>query len=90
MKKVLGCVISIGLFSLLGSSQAVIQNSAKPLSENPGRILELEELVRITDKSEEFYFKRPFRLSLDEDGIYSVVKYKIQNGPVIPVKEEEI
>lgn len=92
MKKALGFVVSISLLTLFGSSQTIIENSSTPQGKNPGRILELEELMRITDESGEFYFKRPFRLSLDDDGfiyfqdddgIYSVVKYRMLNGPSI-------
>jgi hypothetical protein len=68
MKKALGLFIGISLLSLLASSQIIIENSSKPQSKNAGRILELEELMRITDESDDFYFKRPFSLNLDQEG----------------------
>jgi len=68
MKKALGLLMGIILLSWLASSQTVINNPSKPLSKKAGRILELEELLRITDESEEFFFKRPFNLSLDQNG----------------------
>ena len=68
MKKVWGLFIGISLISLLASSQTIIENSSKPQSVNAGRILEMEELMRITDENEEYFFKRPFSLNLDQDG----------------------
>jgi len=38
----------------------VIENPEKPLSKNAGRILKLEEVLRIKDEGREFYFKFPF------------------------------
>ncbi len=68
MKKVLGLFIGISLISLLASSQTIIENSSKPLNKNAGRILELEELMRITDENDEFFFTRPYRMKLDQNG----------------------
>ena len=56
------------LASSLAASQTIIENSSEPLCKNAGRILELEELMRITDENEAFYFKRPFGMRLDRDG----------------------
>ena len=52
----------------MAASQTVIENSSKSKNENAGRILELEELMRITDENEEFFFKRPYSLNLDNEG----------------------
>jgi len=68
MKKILGIILSIILLPWFASSQNLIENSSKAKNENAGRILEFEELMRITDENEEFFFKRPYRLSLDQDG----------------------
>ena len=68
MKKVIGLFIGIGLTSLLSTSQTVIENSSKPQSKNTGRILEMVELMRITDENKEFFFKSPSSLNLDEEG----------------------
>ena len=68
MKKVLGLLIGILLLSWFASSQIIIENKSKPKSKNAGRLLELEELLRITDESDEFFFERPYRLSLDQYG----------------------
>jgi len=49
------------------TAQTVIENPKKPPTNNAGRILQLEELMRITDKSGDFFFKRPHSLSLDKN-----------------------
>ncbi len=68
MKKYLGLFLSVVLLSWFASSQTFIENSSKAKNKNAGRILELEELMRITDENAEFFFQRPFRLNLDQDG----------------------
>jgi len=68
MKKTLGLILSIVLLSWFASSQTLIKNSSKAKNNNSGRILEFEELMRITDESDEFFFKRPYSLNLDEEG----------------------
>jgi len=55
------------LFSLI-FSQEVIENPKKPLNPYAGRILEVKEVLRITDEGEEFFFKRPRFLKVAEDG----------------------
>jgi len=63
----------IGIVSLLiivtsaGSGQ-IIENPAKPVAKDAGRVLALSEVWRITDESGEFYLKSPMELRLAEDG----------------------
>ncbi len=45
--------------SALVLGQTVIENPANPASGNPERIVELKEVLRITDESGEFFFKSP-------------------------------
>jgi len=52
-------------FSLF--SQEIIQNPEKPLSSDAGRILQVEEVFRITDESGEFFFTQPSGLQVAED-----------------------
>ncbi len=52
-------------FSLF--SQATIRNPGKPLRSDAGRILKVEEVFRITDKSGKFFFTRPSGLQVAED-----------------------
>ena len=63
----------IGLVPLLilvtsASSGQIIENPAKPVAKDAGRILGLTEAWRITDESGEFYFRRPFNLQVADDG----------------------
>lgn len=64
----MGLLLSIILLSWFASSQTLIENSSKSKNKNAGRILEFEELMRITDESDEFFFKRPYSLNLDQEG----------------------
>jgi hypothetical protein len=68
MKKIIGLLLGITILTWLGSSQIVIENKSKPKNKNASRILEVEELIRITDESDEYFFKRPYSLSLDMYG----------------------
>ncbi len=59
----------IALFSSFFSfSQVIVENPEKPENPNAGRILELEEILRITDEGGEFFFKRPRLLQVADDG----------------------
>jgi hypothetical protein len=46
----------------------VIENPAKPLAKNAGRILQLTEEWKIADNGGEFFFKYPNNLQIAEDG----------------------
>ena len=59
---------SLMLLAFFLPSQEIIQNPEKPLSSNAGRILEVEEMFRITDESGEFFFTRPSGLQIADDG----------------------
>lgn len=48
-------VCFLSFFSL--QAQQVIENPKKPLAKNPGRILGLREVLRITDKGDQYYFR---------------------------------
>ena len=54
--------------SISVSSQQIIENPEKPLTKNAGRVLELKEILRITDDSGEFFFKYPYQLQIAGDG----------------------
>jgi hypothetical protein len=68
MKKAGSLLLGITLLSWLAAAQTKIEITSKPQHKNAGRILELDELMRITDESGEFFFRRPYRLSLDRRG----------------------
>jgi hypothetical protein len=50
------------------SAQDIIDNPAKPPSQNAGRVLQLTEVMRITDERGPFYFKQPADLQISADG----------------------
>jgi hypothetical protein len=49
-------------------TQQVIENPAKPLNKTAGRMIELKEILKITDEGGEFYFKFPNGPRLDTEG----------------------
>ena len=56
------------VFSLLASSQQVIENPEKPLAKNAGRVLELKEVLKILDGgTDQYYFKYPRNLCIAPD-----------------------
>ncbi len=61
--------ILTGLLSVcaLGFGQ-IIENPAKPIAKNPGRIIGLSEVWRITDEGDDFYFRSPHNLQIAADG----------------------
>ncbi len=68
MKKPGFLVLSLLIFGSFILAQTIIENPEKPLSKNAGRVLELQEVLRITDESGEFYFKRPSLINVASDG----------------------
>jgi hypothetical protein len=68
MKKIVFFLFFLLFLFLFVSSQEIIENPEKPLNSNAGRILKLEEVLRITDEGEEFFFKRPSLLQTADDG----------------------
>jgi hypothetical protein len=61
--------ISILLIAVAAfSAQDIIENPAKPPSRNAGRVLQLTEVLRITDDKGPFYFKQPGDLRISPDG----------------------
>ena len=66
-------IAGAGLAVLLAATgaapgQTVIENPAKPLAKDAGRILKLTEVWRITDDGGEFFFKYPHNLQIAENG----------------------
>ncbi|MCJ7579883.1 MAG: 6-bladed beta-propeller, partial [Candidatus Aminicenantes bacterium] len=66
MKKHAFLVLLLITFSFI-SAQEVIENPEKPLNKNAGRVLKLEEELRITDESGEFYFSYPNTIKVAYD-----------------------
>ncbi len=60
--------VAVLIFTTAGWAQTVIENPAKPLAKDAGRVLALTEVWRVTDESGDFYFKYPRDLKIAEDG----------------------
>ena len=75
MKKV---ILSLFLFMLVFNNafgQEIIENPDKPLSDNAGREIKLQEMFRITDEKGDFYFKMIVysgNLKVAQDGTFFV------------------
>lgn len=61
-------ILSPGLLFSLASPQDIIQNQKKPLNSDADRIISIERTLTITDEGEEFYFKYPRDLKVDQNG----------------------
>lgn len=64
----LNIVLGLLMALALGFGQA-IENPAKPIAKNAGRILSLTEAWRITDETGDFYFRYPRDLRISQEGI---------------------
>lgn len=65
-------VLALGILTLAltaGSGLGqVVENPAKPLAKDAGRVIALKEVWRITEDGGAFYFKYPHSLKIAEDG----------------------
>jgi hypothetical protein len=73
-----GLVVFLGilLLPLVAGLAQIVENPAKPTAKNAGRVLNLTEVWRITDKGGEFYFQSPRRLQIAFDGTIFVADEK--------------
>ena len=67
MKKSVLLFSFLFIFSSIILPQIIIENPEKPSSKNAGRVIQLEEVMRIKDDGEKIIFKNPQHLSLTED-----------------------
>lgn len=68
MRKISFLIFATFVFSSILFTQTIIENPEKPLSKNAGRVLKLQEVLRITDESGDFYFKYPRDFMVAYDG----------------------
>ena len=84
MNKLLTVFFLMFLFFSNSSAQTIIENDGKPLNQKAGRILKLEEVLRIEDKGSDFYFKSPLGFDIACDGsvflIDEIRLYKFGEG----------
>lgn len=67
-RRVLDLLLLAAVAGVAAYSQTVIENPAKPVAKNSGRVLKLTEVWRITDEAGGFYFKYPRDLQVADDG----------------------
>ena len=68
MKKLALLVLTATIVLSTEAAQDIIENPAKPPSANAGRIVTLNEEMRIEDTGEGFYFKNPFTIRVSPKG----------------------
>lgn len=68
MRKITLSFLSLLILISFVLAQEIIENPDKPLSKNAGRVLKVQEALRITDEGGEFYFNRPSRIKVANDG----------------------
>lgn len=61
-------LLSLLLSFSFASGQEIIENPEKPLSENAGRVLKIQEVMRIQDEGDEFFFKQPIIVQVANNG----------------------
>jgi hypothetical protein len=49
-------------------NQAIIENPDKPLNKNAGRVIQLKEVMRVSDEEGKFYFSGPWDIKAANDG----------------------
>jgi hypothetical protein len=77
MKKTLAILLTIMVLggSLLG--QTLVENPKRPPNKNAGRIVPLDEVLRIRDNGDEAVFRSPQQLSLGDDGSLYFLDYAV-------------
>ena len=73
MRKITLLLLSLLIFGSVVFVQTIIENSEKSLSKNAGRVLRLQEVFRITDESDDFYFKAPHSLKVNSEGNFFII-----------------
>lgn len=78
VRKIFISVLLTGLLTAHLFNQQIIENPGKPKNQRAGREVVLEEIMRITDDSGEFYFKGPRDLKVVSDGcIFLADEYQL-------------
>lgn len=68
MRKNVLMILNFLIFFSVILAQTIIENPEKPVNKNSGRIIQLKELMRITDGAGDFYFKWPLSIKVALDG----------------------
>ncbi|MGB2844200.1 MAG: 6-bladed beta-propeller, partial [Candidatus Aminicenantaceae bacterium] len=73
MKKIVLFFLSFFIFISAAISQTIIENPEKPIGKNAGRVLKLQEVFRIIENSDDFYFNSPRNLKVDYEGSFLII-----------------
>ena len=73
MRKIVLLLLPLFILTSVIYTQEIIENPEKPLNKNAGRMLRLQEVFRITDESDDFYFKAPQSLKVDSEGNFLII-----------------
>jgi hypothetical protein len=65
VNKAIPVILFLAFFSF---PQEIVKNQEKPLAQNAGRIVDLEEVLTIEDTGDDYYFKYPSNLKIAPDG----------------------
>lgn len=68
LKLISAVLFFISAFLIAAYSQTIIENPAKAENPKSGRVVELKEVMRIAEESQEFYFKFPNSIKVAPDG----------------------
>jgi hypothetical protein len=68
MRKIVLIISSFFIFVCVIHAQEIIDNPEKPTNPNANRILNIQEMLRITDEGGEFYFMGPGNVKVASDG----------------------
>lgn len=68
MRKVVLLLLLFLIITSVMFAQEIIENPAKPLSKNAGRVLKLKEMMSISDEPGKFYFRGPGDIKIAKDG----------------------
>jgi len=68
MRRITGATLCIFFFIIQLISQTIIENPEKPPAKNAGRAVRLEEVLRIEDAGDAFFFQMPYNLKVGPGG----------------------
>jgi hypothetical protein len=75
MKKIFFIFFFVIGLAVLSQSQEIIENQKNPLSKKARRVIELKEVLNISDEGEAYYFKYPTKLRIAADGSIFVLDW---------------
>lgn len=68
MKKLVLLLSVLFISSSIILAQEIIENPEKPLNKNAGRVIQLKEVMRITDVEGKYFFSSPWDIKVAKDG----------------------